>query len=106
MYVPCTSIWCQSASWVVFNTELDIANYIYGHPRALDLSLKGIWISDREYHSHTARRDTDHKYPNFVATIGYDVIQTQMGAANFVHKYENVFALKFVPLSQLYPIRC
>jgi hypothetical protein len=26
----------------------DIANYIYEHPKALDLNLQGIWIADRE----------------------------------------------------------
>lgn len=32
-------------SVVTFPT--DIADYIYAHPKALDLDLQGIWISDR-----------------------------------------------------------
>jgi hypothetical protein len=31
----------------------DIANYIYENPTLLDLSLQGIWISDRKLHSDT-----------------------------------------------------
>ena len=27
---------------------IDIANYIYEHPTALDLNLQGIWIADRK----------------------------------------------------------
>ena len=28
---------------------IDIANYIYEHPGALDLDLQGMWVSDRAY---------------------------------------------------------
>ncbi|KAI0666135.1 alpha/beta-hydrolase [Trametes maxima] len=51
----------------------DIANYIYEHPKQLDLSLKGFWISD--------------------PVLGHDVVQNQIPAVDFVHKYEHVFAL-------------
>ena len=27
----------------------DIVNYIYEHPTALDLKMKGFWISDRKH---------------------------------------------------------
>ena len=30
------------------------------------------------------------------ASVGFDVIQEEMPAVNFVHKYENVFAFKCV----------
>jgi hypothetical protein len=29
------------------SSTIDIANYIYEHPTALDLDLQGIWIADR-----------------------------------------------------------
>lgn len=50
-----------------------IANYIYSHPGDLDLSLKGIWISD--------------------PSLSYDVVQEEIPAVDFVHKYESVFSL-------------
>ncbi|KAJ7618473.1 alpha/beta-hydrolase [Roridomyces roridus] len=49
-----------------------IANYIYEHPTALNLSLQGIWISD--------------------PVMGWDVVQEQIPAVDFVHKYTNVFS--------------
>ncbi|KAF8999389.1 Alpha/Beta hydrolase protein [Cyathus striatus] len=49
-----------------------IANYIYTHPGTLDLSLQGIWIAD--------------------PSISWDVVQEQIPAVDFVHKYEHVFA--------------
>ncbi|KAI0317692.1 Alpha/Beta hydrolase protein [Amylostereum chailletii] len=58
-----------------------IANYIYEHPGALDLDLQGIWISD--------------------PVIGWDVVQSQIPAVPFVHKYENVFAFNQTFLAQL-----
>ncbi|KZT23191.1 alpha/beta-hydrolase [Neolentinus lepideus HHB14362 ss-1] len=50
-----------------------IANYIYNHPGDLDLSLKGIWISD--------------------PSLSYDIVQEEIPAVDFVHKYESVFSL-------------
>jgi len=50
-----------------------ITNYIYENPGALDLNTKGFWISD--------------------PSIGYDVIQEEMPAVNFVNKYQGVFSL-------------
>ncbi|KAL0948943.1 hypothetical protein HGRIS_009048 [Hohenbuehelia grisea] len=58
-----------------------IANYIYTHPGTLDLNLKGIWIAD--------------------PSLSWDVVQEQIPAVNFVHKYENVFAFNKTFLSQL-----
>ncbi|KIM77994.1 hypothetical protein PILCRDRAFT_607714 [Piloderma croceum F 1598] len=49
-----------------------IANYIYENPTALNLNLQGIWISD--------------------PSISWDVVQEQIPAVDFVHKYEHVFA--------------
>jgi len=49
-----------------------IADYIYKNPSAVDLNLKGIWIAD--------------------PVLGWDVLQTEVPAVQFVHKYENVFA--------------
>ncbi|KAK0490289.1 Alpha/Beta hydrolase protein [Armillaria novae-zelandiae] len=58
-----------------------IANYIYEHPGQLDLDLKGIWIAD--------------------PVIGWDVVQEQIPAVDFVHKYEGVFAFTKDFLSEL-----
>jgi len=49
-----------------------IADFIYENPTLLDLSLQGIWISD--------------------PVLGWDVVQEQIPAVDFVHKYENVFS--------------
>ncbi|KAJ7476943.1 Alpha/Beta hydrolase protein [Mycena galericulata] len=49
-----------------------IANYIYEHPTALDLSLQGIWISD--------------------PVLGWNVVQAEIPVVDFVHKYTNVFS--------------
>ncbi|KAG8785239.1 hypothetical protein FRC15_001736 [Serendipita sp. 397] len=58
-----------------------IADYIYSHPKALDLKLKGIWIAD--------------------PVLGWDVVQNQIPAVNFVHKYENVFAFNQTFMKEL-----
>lgn len=58
-----------------------LANYIYTHPTALDLSLQGIWIAD--------------------PVLGWDVVQEQIPAVSFVHKYEHVFALNQTFMAQL-----
>jgi len=50
-----------------------IADYIYKKKANLDLSLQGIWIAD--------------------PVLGWDVVQDQIPAVDFVHKYEHVFAL-------------
>ncbi|KAI0771695.1 alpha/beta-hydrolase [Trametes elegans] len=50
-----------------------ITNYIFEHPKALNLSMTGIWASD--------------------PVLGWDVVQSQIPAVDFVHKYESVFAL-------------
>ncbi|KAH9936848.1 alpha/beta-hydrolase [Epithele typhae] len=49
-----------------------LANFIYENPGALNLSLNGFFIAD--------------------PVLGWDVVQEQIPAVNFVHKYENVFA--------------
>lgn len=58
-----------------------LANYIYEHPGELDLNLQGFWISD--------------------PVLGWDVVQSQIPAVKFVHKYENVFAFNQTFLAQL-----
>ncbi|THU78094.1 alpha/beta-hydrolase [Dendrothele bispora CBS 962.96] len=50
-----------------------IANFIFENPDQLDLDLQGIWVSD--------------------PVLGWDVVQEQIPAAAFVHKYEALFAL-------------
>jgi carboxypeptidase D len=50
-----------------------IANYIYENPKKLALNLQGTWISD--------------------PSISHDVVGSQIPAVDFVHKFENVFAL-------------
>lgn len=58
-----------------------IANYIYEHPGVLDLNLQGIWIAD--------------------PSLSWDVVQEQIPAVDFVHKYEHVFALNQTFMQQL-----
>ncbi|KAI0820726.1 Alpha/Beta hydrolase protein [Trametes gibbosa] len=50
-----------------------IADYLYEHPAALNLSLSGISLID--------------------PVIGYEVVQCQIPAVDYVHKFEQVFAL-------------
>ncbi|KAI0368444.1 alpha/beta-hydrolase [Pilatotrama ljubarskyi] len=49
-----------------------ITNYIFEHPHALDLKMTGFWVSD--------------------PVLGWDVVQTQIPAVDFVHKYQGVFS--------------
>ncbi|KAJ7083109.1 alpha/beta-hydrolase [Mycena belliarum] len=58
-----------------------IANFIYEHPTALDLSLQGIWIAD--------------------PVIGWDVVQAQIPVVDFVHKNSNIFAFNQSFMAQL-----
>lgn len=57
-----------------------IADYIYKN-NPLNLSLQGIWIAD--------------------PVIGWDVVQYEIPAVDFVHKYEYVFALNKTFMSYL-----
>ncbi|KAF8628120.1 hypothetical protein AX15_004076 [Amanita polypyramis BW_CC] len=58
-----------------------IADYIYSHPNLLDLKLQGIWMAD--------------------PLISYLVVQEQIPAVDFVHKFEHVFALNSTFMNQL-----
>ncbi|KZS90898.1 alpha/beta-hydrolase [Sistotremastrum niveocremeum HHB9708] len=58
-----------------------IANFIYENPTMLDLDLQGFWISD--------------------PSLSFDVVQEQIPAVDFVHKYENVFAFNSSFMAQL-----
>ncbi|EIW62224.1 alpha/beta-hydrolase [Trametes versicolor FP-101664 SS1] len=58
-----------------------ITNYIFEHPTALNLTMTGFWVSD--------------------PVLGWDVVQTQIPAVDFVHKYESVFAFNQSFLAQL-----
>ncbi|KAH7921991.1 alpha/beta-hydrolase [Leucogyrophana mollusca] len=49
-----------------------IANYIYENPTLLDLSLQGIWVSD--------------------PSLSWDVVQEEIPAVDFVHKYAGLFS--------------
>jgi carboxypeptidase D len=60
---------------------LVIANYIYEHPRVLDLKLQGIWIAD--------------------PYLSWNVVHGQIPAVDFVHKYANVFAFNQSFMSHL-----
>ncbi|PFH45326.1 hypothetical protein AMATHDRAFT_71834 [Amanita thiersii Skay4041] len=59
----------------------DIANYIYTHPGVIDLDLQGTWTAD--------------------PSLSWDVVQEQIPAVDFVHKYENVFALNQTFMAEL-----
>jgi carboxypeptidase D len=60
-----------------------IADFIYEHTTrsTLDLDLQGIWIND--------------------PVIGWEVVQSQIPAVGFVHKYEHVFAFNQTFLAHL-----
>ncbi|KAH9928842.1 Alpha/Beta hydrolase protein [Fomitopsis serialis] len=58
-----------------------ITNYIYENPDALDLNMTGFWISD--------------------PVISWNVVQADIPAMDFVHKYQNVFAFNQSYMSQL-----
>ncbi|KAF8646719.1 hypothetical protein AX16_007093 [Volvariella volvacea WC 439] len=58
-----------------------IADFIYNNPNALDLNLQGIWIAD--------------------PSLSWDVVQEQIPALDFVHKYQSVFAFNQTFLAQL-----
>jgi len=55
-----------------------IANFIYENTTktTLDLDLQGIWIND--------------------PLLGWESVQSEIPAVDFVHKYEHVFAFKLV----------
>jgi hypothetical protein len=86
--------------WVVdfiIDASLDIANYIYENPKALDLNLQGIWISDRECELPVSSQFTN-QLTVATASLSWNVVQEQIPAVNFVNKYKHVFAFKFVLL--------
>ncbi|KAF8164723.1 alpha/beta-hydrolase [Crassisporium funariophilum] len=58
-----------------------IANYLYEHPGVVDLNLQGMWISD--------------------PSLSWDVVQENIPAVNFVHKYESVFSFNQTFMAQL-----
>ncbi|EJF60058.1 alpha/beta-hydrolase [Dichomitus squalens] len=58
-----------------------LANYIYEHPTDLNLTLNGFWVSD--------------------PVLGWDVVQEQIPAVDFVHKYEGVFSFNQTFLAHL-----
>ncbi|KAI0045431.1 alpha/beta-hydrolase [Auriscalpium vulgare] len=62
-----------------------IANFIYENATDLDWDLQGIWVSD-EF---------------LAAVLGWDVVQSQIPAIAFVHKYEHVFAFNQTLMAQL-----
>lgn len=74
---------------------LDITNYIFEHPTALNLTMTGFWVSDRTYHSQPCVVTLPHVV-RCLAVLGWDVVQTQIPAVDFVHKYESVFSFKYV----------
>ncbi|KAH9856035.1 alpha/beta-hydrolase [Lenzites betulinus] len=49
-----------------------ITNFIFENPTALNLTMTGFWVSD--------------------PVLGWDVVQEQIPAVDFVHKYESVFS--------------
>ncbi|KII83375.1 hypothetical protein PLICRDRAFT_119436 [Plicaturopsis crispa FD-325 SS-3] len=58
-----------------------IANYIFDHNESLALNLTGFWVSD--------------------PSLSWDVVQEQIPAVSFVHKYKNVFSFNQTFLAEL-----
>ncbi|KAG8218065.1 Alpha/Beta hydrolase protein [Butyriboletus roseoflavus] len=61
-----------SISPLFYSSFVDIANYIYENPTLLDLSLQGIWICD--------------------PSLSWNVVQEEIPAVDFVHKYQGLFS--------------
>ena len=93
-----TSHVCCSTLLILKISELsteDIANYIYEHPTALDIDLQGIWIADRKSFFWISIPSLRYILPSTIALLTWPVVQEQIPAVNFVHKYENVFSFKY-----------
>ncbi|QRV94647.1 Serine carboxypeptidase [Ceratobasidium sp. AG-Ba] len=58
-----------------------IANYLYTHPKAVDLNLKGIWITD--------------------PSVSYDLVTEEIPALTFAQKWQHVLALNSTFMTQL-----
>jgi len=77
--------------------DKDLANFIYENTTrsTLDLDLQGIWMNDRELLLRFYLEVRLTLGLN-TALIGWPVVQEQIPAVDFVHKYEHVFAFKSV----------
>ena len=80
---------------VVCSSLADIADYIYQKKSPLDLSLQGIWIADREWPT-SSEPSSRVSFLDLLAELGWNVVQGQIPAVDFVHKYEHVFAFKCI----------
>ncbi|KAF8604918.1 alpha/beta-hydrolase [Ceratobasidium sp. AG-I] len=58
-----------------------IANYLYEHPKAVDLNLKGVWITD--------------------PSVSYDIVTEFIPALTFAEKWQDVLALNSSFMAQL-----
>ncbi|CUA74019.1 hypothetical protein RSOLAG22IIIB_05365 [Rhizoctonia solani] len=58
-----------------------IANYLYEHPKAVDLNLKGVWITD--------------------PSVSYDLVTEYIPALNFAQKWKDVLGLNSTFLANL-----
>ncbi|QRV94665.1 Serine carboxypeptidase [Ceratobasidium sp. AG-Ba] len=58
-----------------------IANYLYTHPKAVDLNLKGIWITD--------------------PSVSYDLVTQEIPTLTFAEKWQHVLALNSTFMAQL-----
>ncbi|CAE6492826.1 unnamed protein product [Rhizoctonia solani] len=61
-----------------------IANYLYEHPKAVDLNLKGVWITD--------------------PSVSYDLVTQYIPALNFAEKWKDVLGLNSTFLANLQKI--
>src|SRR5882757_4615925 len=95
MYVPCEPSSSVQPGIARADPLADVADYIYEKKAPLDLALQGIWIGDRE---SSLRVTSLHVFilHFLLAVIGWDVVQDEIPAVDFVHKYEHVFTLKCV----------
>lgn len=76
---------------------LDFADFIYANQADLALNLTGFWVSDREPFNFLteAAHVITLPIPFSLASLSWDVVQEQVPAVNFVHKYENIFNFKY-----------
>ncbi|QRW08961.1 Serine carboxypeptidase [Ceratobasidium sp. AG-Ba] len=75
------NFYAAGESYAGYYFLLDIANYLYTHPKAVDLNLKGIWITD--------------------PAVSYDLVTKEIPSLPFAQKWQNVLGLNSTFMAQL-----
>lgn len=75
-----------------FNISIDIANHIIENRKELD--FQGIWIADCKF--VLVSSPTTMVQCFITASLSWDVVQEQIPAVDFVHKYKYIFSFKYI----------